>query len=270
VFGLAVPAGDSAYALQGATATPTLANARALALVPGGATTSLPATGVTTVTSGRVSISADLVLTVGGQSGVADTVAPESLTGKVTFSANFPTGTVKAAGSTITFTPDAGQNFKSSQTYAITFKAGIKDLAGNALGNDVTVQLKPEAIAPTTTAPANFSYVAKADPRFPNGAFKVVFSEPMRAESFVAPTRAANGTITAGTLSVKTGGVDLLGAITVDGANPSVVYFQPTGPTGQVVQAGAYTVTVGAAATDLASNALAGAPVTATVNVATP
>lgn len=273
LYGLVGP-GDVSFSVAPAAVSPGLANLSALALVPGGPATPLATSGVTTGLQGRVAISAALTAAAPGSGAqVLDTVAAASVAGNVVGSVvsgpgTFPTGTASASGATITFTPDAGQAFNAGTTYQLTFKGGgIKDLAGNALGADVSVQFTPETVTPTVN-PATYVSQSAA---FPNGAFKLVFSQPMRAGSFIDPTMAASGTITAGNVSVTdASGNQLLGCVFLDPANPAVAYFEPTGPTGGVITAQTYRVSVAATVADSAGNPLGAAAGPFAVSVTTP
>jgi hypothetical protein len=273
LYGLTGP-GDTTFSVSGVAATPRLQGGAATAIYPN------PPSFTLGTVPGRVALSAALVIDTNGRTGANDTVAPESLAGNVVGSVTsgagtFPSGTVSASGNVITFTPGPGQFFTAGSSYRVTFKSGssgIKDLSGNALGADYAIDFTPEAAAPTLPTPAsNVTYLAKgtAFPAVPNGAFRIQFSEAIRSTSLVPPT-ANLAVVTPGNVQVlDAGNNQLLGGLTVDAADPRVVYFQPTGPTGAVITAQTYTVKVLGTVQDLAGNPL-GSPVTQTVAVATP
>lgn len=174
----------------------------------------------------------------------SEPIAASSVTsGTFTLSAGGTTvtGSITVQGSTITFQPQTALDF--STAYTATASAGITDLAGNPLGSPYSWSFTTAA-APDTTPPT----VSGATPPSPadgsvdvatNTAVTITFSEPMAAASF-----------TSATFFLGTGGSNVSGSISVNGAT---AIFQPAA----ALSAGTtYTATVKGSVTDLAGNPL--------------
>lgn len=283
LYGLTGASGDLTFPLAGLTATPQLANGTATS--PGSAPVALTTSSTATLASGNSSLSFNLTATVGSVTGAADSLAPETVNAAnvkgsvIAGTGTFPQGSFSVKGSTVTFTLAQNQYFDVGSTYQVSFGTGVTDLAGNPI-----TAASYSFTAPTDTpaiVAANVGYVQQSA-AYPNGAFKLKFSLPMQPASFQDPLESYNSStgttsIAPGTIEVTyASGTELLGCISQDAVDPTVFYFQPTGPTGAVIQANTtYTVTVHAGTTnpttplDWSGNSL-GAPLTTTVAVTTP
>ena len=168
-------------------------------------------------------------------------------------------GTVSyvAASQTAIFTPTAPATLASASLYSVTISSAATDLAGNALagnlavppgaGNHIwtfTTGAAPDTARPTVTLtlPA-----AAATGVATNTAISATFNEAMNPATITG---------TSFTVTNTTLGTAVLGTVSY-AAGSSTAVFTPTAPA-MLANGSVYTVTVTAAATDLAGNGLAG------------
>jgi len=148
-------------------------------------------------------------------------------------------GTVSYSGVTATFTPTA--NLSPSKLYTASIKAGVKDVAGNALVSDFTTGFttanSPDIILPRLNS---------TDPLFNatnvslNKVIVITFSEPMDAT-----------TVTNSTFTLMQGTTAVSGTVVYSGTSASFT------PSALLVPGNLYTAKISTGAKDLAGNALA-------------
>jgi methionine-rich copper-binding protein CopC len=168
-----------------------------------------------------------------------DQTSVSALTFGVTQGTTKVPGTITTTATTATFAPTA--NLLPSTVYAVTVTAGVKDVAGNALGHDYTASFTT-ANAPDIILPM----LNSTDPLFNatnvnrNKIVGITFSKPMNAT-----------TINNTTFTLKQGTTPVTGSVAYAGTSATFT------PSGNLLAGTVYTATITTGAKDLAGNALA-------------
>jgi hypothetical protein len=148
-------------------------------------------------------------------------------------------GTVSYAGNTAIFT--RASNLAPNTVYTATVTTGARDLAGNALANDVVWSFTTGATSDTTPPTVSSTDPANAASGVPlNQNVRAVFSEAMDAS-----------TITTGTMRLRQGVTPVAGSVTYAGNTATFA------PANNLAPGTVYTATITTGAKDPAGNALA-------------